>query len=252
MLTVGIDGYYPTAQCELQWKPADKARRDSWESEVSAVLRPIRNPVPMHVTRNRSGEDRIVRIPELGRDYGYDLKVGSPLPPLGVGKVADFHFRVTGHVASSDEHDLQFEVRFPDEEAGLIAFDTPLRESINEFYFAGSKLQSDYRAPMDGYSNVLRRSSSQKSAEAEGVTDYDFRRNHYFRTRIQRGADGGILSSHYGNIYGDFEFSAGNPPLGFIANLRLTITYFNPTPNDPNVEFDTKRNLNPELEPDWP
>jgi hypothetical protein len=39
---------------------------------------------------------------------------------------------------------------------------------------------------------------------------------------------GKIISTCYGKIYGDF--------------LKLTY-YFNPTPNDRNLEFDPKRNL---------
>jgi hypothetical protein len=51
---------------------------------------------------------------------------------------------------------------------------------------------------------------------------------YYFRVRTALDHQGNVVSAHYGKIYGDF------------MQFRY---YFNPTPNDRNVEFDTKQNL---------
>jgi len=81
--------------------------------------------------------------------------------------------------------------------------------------------------------------------EISGETDVDFRRNFYFRTRTVTDAAGNIISAHYGKIYGDFQFNAARKDWGYLSTLALVTTYFNPTSNDRNVEFDPKRNLLP-------
>jgi hypothetical protein len=53
-------------------------------------------------------------------------------------------------------------------------------------------------------------------------------RIYYFRVRTKVDDRGNIVSAHYGKIYGDFMQFA---------------YYYNPTPNDRNIEFDPKQNL---------
>jgi hypothetical protein len=60
---------------------------------------------------------------------------------------------------------------------------------------------------------------------------------YYLRTRVQLDADGDIISANYAKIYDNIRFDA-----------RGTVSfwyYYNPTPNDRNLEFDPKRNLFP-------
>ena len=62
----------------------------------------------MYAKSNMGEISGYVRIPELNKDYGYDLMLGQALPPFGKGKVADFYFRVVGsysRVGSSSDHD---------------------------------------------------------------------------------------------------------------------------------------------------
>ena len=66
-------------------------------------------------------------------------------------------------------------------------------------------------------------------------SNWDEYRNYYFRVRTKLDENGNVVSARYGKIYGDFmQFSY----------------YFNPTPNDRNVEFDPKQNLMTNLKPD--
>jgi len=53
-------------------------------------------------------------------------------------------------------------------------------------------------------------------------------RIYYFRVRTKMDENGNVVSAHYGKIYGDF------------MQFRY---YFNPTPNDRNIEYDPKQNL---------
>ena len=58
--------------------------------------------------------------------------------------------------------------------------------------------------------------------------------NFYFRVRTKLDESGNVVSARYGKIYGD---------------LAQFTYYFNPTPNDRNVEFDLKQNLMTNLKP---
>jgi hypothetical protein len=51
---------------------------------------------------------------------------------------------------------------------------------------------------------------------------------------------------HYGKIYGPFTFWGVPVDQGCVATFGMSTCYFNPAANDRNVEFDPKRNLNPE------
>ena len=48
-----------------------------------------------------------------------------------------------------------------------------------------------------------------------------------FRTRTRVDENGKLVSAHYGKIYGPWEFS---------TVIRIKDIYFNPTPNDLNLE----------------
>jgi len=50
--------------------------------------------------------------------------------------------------------------------------------------------------------------------------------------------DGKIISANYAKVMGDFRLDARHGGVGFTY-------YFNPTPNDRNLEFDPKQNLFP-------
>ena len=73
-----------------------------------------------------------------------------------------------------------------------------------------------------------------------------FQSNEYiaFKSRIKRDADGSIIGAHYGKFYSGIEFMRG---LGEYVGVGF-LYYFNPTPNDRNLEFDGKNNL---FKPGW-
>jgi hypothetical protein len=202
----------------------------------------------MHVT---DGREVFIDIPEIGREYGYDLKEGQALPPLGKGKTADLFFKVTGRNSGPGKYDLRLQVRFADEGAGLIPFGDQSPADGSEPHSGGSRLRSDHEAPSEGYINGVQRFAKSDSPEMWPERDYDASRNFYFRTRIERDAEGKIKNAHYGKVYGDFDFG-GTSFQRNVAAFCLPVVYFNPTPNDRNVEFDTKRNLNPDTSITWP
>lgn len=54
-----------------------------------------------------------------------------------------------------------------------------------------------------------------------------------FRTRTKVDDKGNLVSAYYGKIYGAWEFGTG---------IKISDVYFNHTPNDTNLEFDSKNN----------
>ena len=78
-------------------------------------------------------------------------------------------------------------------------------------------LLSSHEAPIDGYQPEYKQTQMQKLDKI-----------YYFRVKTKIDDNGQIVSAYYGKIYGDF------------MQFRY---YYNPTPNDRNVEFDPKQNL---------
>ncbi len=230
--------FYP-----VEWRSAGSTEGQLHKGEIKALLKPVKNPIPMHASAPQSR----IRIPALNKNYGYDLILASPLPPLGIGKSADFFFEVVGDYTDRSAHDLKMIISFPNKHEGFVAFETPQRESMTEPHMDGSAYISGYAAPESGYANQLVRVSKKSPADGKAATDNDPHRNFFFRVRTAVDNKGNVIQAHYGKIYGDLGFVGGNHAVsGHFASFKWIASYFNPTPNDRNVEFDPKRNLNPD------
>lgn len=235
------DGFYPSSAMADWEYPA--GFNGPWSAKIKAIIKPIRNPIPMYARSNMGQMSGYVRIPELNKDYGYDLMIGQALPPFGKGMFADFYFRVEGIYADRKSNDLKLTIRFLNQNDGVVEFSTPQRMGMREPQMYGSHLISEYLAPEAGYFAETTRICKTTDEGKVRNTNVDQTKNFYFRTRTKTLPDGRIISANYGKIYGDFDFSSGNIDKGFFANFGIVVSYFNPTPNDRNVEFDTKRNL---------
>jgi hypothetical protein len=239
-VVIGKTGYYGSGFPNVIWKPVGKFEDGSWRTEIKAVLKPVKNPIPMYASFLQSR----IRIPALDTTYGYDLMLASPLPPLGNGKFADFNFRIVGIYTDRTSHTLKLIVSFPNEHDGFVEFETPQRQSMTEPQMDGSSYISGYEAPAHGYKNHLERISRRNPDDGQALTDNDHHRNYYFRVRTSVDAKGNIVQANYGKMYGDFGFVGGNHSVnGNFASIKWIGSYFNPTPNDRNVEFDPKKNL---------
>ena len=99
-----------------------------------------------------------------------------------------------------------------------------------------------------GYRNLYRR-------EEESYQDKNFLQNtgYFLKTRVAKEGDS-IVSAHYAKIVTDISFDprgsrwyAKKDELKSFATISFTY-YFNPTPNDRNLEFDPGRNLFKDLD----
>jgi hypothetical protein len=146
-------------------------------------------------------------FPEYNKAIGYDLMVGDWVGPYGKGINADLFFT---EKHTDPQSDYILSMSFPKPGDGIQEFTVPDAEK-------GSGLRSSHEAPVDGY---------QPEVSQTEMTNPN--RNFYFRVRTKLDENGNVVSARYGKIYGD---------------LAQFTYYFNPTPNDRNIEFDPKQNL---------
>lgn len=245
---VAKDGYY-TSTAETNWdQPFEFSGTRT--AKIKAVLRPVKNPIPM-IAHAKSG----FGVKEFDSEYQFDFEVGELLPPHGKGVYPDIRVTVKGTRIDNgpDEHediDFQASIRFSNPLDGFIEFAVQPKDGA-----VGSSFISDYLAPESGYLPTLERKAVWgKARSLPGYWEYLKsleRKAYYFRVRTKTDASGKIVSAHYGKIYGPLTLV---PVLknqvafkkSLIANFSISDLYFNPNPNDRNIEFDTKRNLLPD------
>ena len=211
-------GYYVTRIPNYKFNKVAYGRWTPENPVIEVTLRRIKNPIPMYAKNLTNEGGGLLGIPAAGKDLAYDFEVGDWLAPYGKGKTGDIVFFGLYEEDAAGNSQKVVKITFPGKEDGLIVFD---RDP-----WKGSELRSDHEAPEQGYQPAV--TLVQTVIENKMTDDARRDRNYYFRVRSKLDEDGNIISANYGKIYGDF--------MSFIY-------YFNPTPNDRNVEFDPSRNL---------
>lgn len=239
------EGYY---QARLYRLPSDR------DLALDVVIPRILDPVPLYAWDSRIGRAiPAVHFPVQNEWLGYDFEAGDWVQPHGKGKIADilFKFRNEFRGWKHSERDMEKNRRvnrgISEEEirnvygkwdAELdIAFAGAKEGLFEETRFLSySRLKMPHAAPLEGYVPTWRYTANSYSPRTA--------REHvgfFLRTRVKLDDHGRILSANYAKVMGDFQLD----PRG-----RLMFAYyFNPVPNERNLEFDPKRNLFP---PDFP
>jgi hypothetical protein len=181
--------------------------------DLTIVLKKIANPIPMYA--------KWIDTSPLKGDgnAGLDLTSGHWIASYGGG---DIFFTSKSDRRSPSDFDYILTISFPNPGDGI-------QEYIPSESEKGSQLRSPHEAPADGYQSQLTRTNSARPT-GSGNADYDENRVYFFRVHTVLDQAGNVKSALYGKIYGDPIF------LNFYY-------YLNPTPNDRNIEFDTKQNL---------
>jgi len=159
---------------------------------------------------------------------GFDFLVGDWVAPHGKGVTADMLYVYEEERTDKANYDLKRTLAFPDSGNGCYM------KKKEEF----STLMSDHEARLGNYSSnsVLRivRKDGNYVVRETRISENDYL---IFRTRSQYDEKGNLVSAHYGKIYG---------PIGVPGSINQIVSftyYFNPTPNDRNLEFDGTNNL---------
>ena len=214
------EGYYQTtldmkypldcvpAVADGKWQPYGETR--------TVTLKRIINPI-----RLRNPDAKCChRYPESGEWAGFDLQVGDWVPPLGDGKCSDMMVRYTRE-ARADGYFKSLDVSFANSPyAGVYLMN---KDSY-------SVMDSVYSALTNGeYVSTLRYEFERTSKGNHMISELGSGQYLVFRVRPKVDRDGRLVSAHYGRIMGDWRFvEKGGMLLGPI--------FFNPTPNDTNLE----------------
>lgn len=241
------EGYYPA---RIENLPNDR------DLDEVIVLPKVIQPIPLLAqlvgVGKRSKNAQPLELSTSGETIGFDFAAGEMVEPFGKGKVADIFFKIRnefkGWKLSESEmartkkipanrdiseeelktyygkYDADVEITFPHEKDGLV--------QVRSDFLPYSQLKLPHRAPTEGYVPTWRYTAntySPSSTRADG--------GFFLRTRVKLNKDGEIISANYAKVLGDFRLDARG---GVIFTY-----YFNPAPNDRNLEFDPNKNLFP-------
>jgi hypothetical protein len=215
-----------------------------WNSTLGFRMNRKGTPVPMFAKHLKG-----CRIPAMDCPCGYDLEAGDWVDPFGKGRIPDMV--ITIHRESRGEKTVpsyrghttgemvafQMDVEFPGEGNGVIPVLLP-EDTFRHFLRT---------APESGYESRLTRKGYYACPPDDVAEERGWLPNRdrcfYLRVRTRLDEDGNVVSAHYGKIYRDFEV---NPHPGMQGVFGDFSYYFNPEPNDRNVEFGENlfKNLN--------
>jgi hypothetical protein len=169
-----------------------------------------------------------VIIPVMDKAIGFDLEQADWVAPYGEGRNADLLFTYTAQYEGKQKYAKRLSLSFHNGKDGLRTY--PLDKS--------SELMSLYEAPTHGYESSLLLERARTRTEI--ILSEEFGADKYlvFRTRTVTDDDGDIIRANYGKIYGPIQYGL----IDHEHRLRFDY-YFNPTPNDRNIEFDRNHNL---------
>lgn len=203
-----------------------------WGKELTVVMRPIVNPVPMYVRNNDFD------LPALGKEIGFDLEKADWVIPYGLGTQADFIFKVERRYDNFDNFDATMTLTFSNPFDGIQI----VKDDGGGDFNAGSRFRLPRTAPDTGYLTKLQKRISEGSYGYH--SDKADSNNFIFRVRSEVDKDGKLKRAMYGKIRGDMKFYpvvskvAGKEGAGSIGLLY----YLNPDYTR-NLEFDPQRNL---------
>lgn len=219
------------------------------DHKVKATLRRIIAPCPLIVRQVK------LKIPTFQKDLQFDLEKGDWLPPHGKGVAGDFlitfnrdfkGMKYTGErlrraremskrgAASRNEDWTEdiFKLRSGkwDAEvtlsiAGLGGFGPEVKNLLPY-----SEMKMPHTAPEHGFTHSLNLTgSTYKQVQEKSETGY------FFQSRVVVDDDNKIVSANYGKIDGEIKIDA--------KGEMTFLYYYNPRPNDRNLEFDPGQNL---------
>ena len=216
---VSADGFYPERLRDQHFAIRLNSSNTGYifeerEKELSITLRRIINPVDMVVHRFPHKN-----FPRRSGEFGFDLESGDWTAPFGTGKVADITFAYN-LVVTNDMSRCSGSLSF-NASGGAYKLKKQKGTSFLSAYEADSNATYMAEFPYSSYCNY-KDSGDYGSVRVAGDDEYLV-----FRTRVVKDEKGNIVSANYGKIYGAIR------TVGFFG---ATAIYFNPTPNDPNLE----------------
>ncbi len=214
-------GYYKS-ELTTHAKPEDR------EFDIRLMIREIGNPIPMYAKKVE------LALPEQRKEIGFDFEQADWIKPYGEGRVADVTFLGTKNFEDDRNYETTVVLSCSHKNGGI----QPDAAQKNGA-FQLSKFKTARKAPDEGYQDAhkfiwVRSGNSRKGSTKEA--------NYIFRSRVVLDQSGQIKSCHYGKLIGAVNVArkSGCPDTNPVVSFTY---YFNPTPNDRNLEFEPKENL---------
>ena len=185
------------------------------------------NPQPMYSYHlSEAWGNAINKIPLKNGRYGFDIRLGAWLPPLGKGEVADFYY-----VRNIGEEPLE------DGSVASLEFDSGCGAYFGKQ--TGSKVfPSTYCANTNAvFRNRLPFMFVKKDSDDKRIDWRDIATGDEYmvlRTRVKLDSAGNVIMANYSKILGPFRF-------GYAVESPCVV--FNHRVNDPNLESDCRRNM---------
>jgi hypothetical protein len=229
--SVTKEGYYAGTVNIPMFKEYKEGKWQPWNPIAETILRPTGKRVALYAKKVQ------VNIPILGQPCGYDLETGDWVAPYGKGMKKDLIFTIRNkEVRDAGNFDAQGELTFKQPLDGLQETSIP---DIGK----NSIFRWERQAPENGYQPKFQLQNTWwESLHQKPIRSFKFGgkewEGYFFRVRTVE-QDGKIVSAHYGKIRGGIEIEPRETPTCTI----IFTYYFNPTPNDRNLEWDAKRNL---------
>lgn len=222
---VSREGYYRT----FYRKSNGTSLAKNVDHNLKVILRRKIKPVPMYACKIE------LQIPALSKRCGFDLISNDWVAPFGEGLVSDLVFIAEKSFQDSSNYETQVELLFEQDHEGIQVDAAALRGGK----FFGSAFQSTRIGKLEGYSKRFSFSAKRSTRGYEGSTR---EQSFLFRTRAKLDKNGDLLTAHYGKIKDGIDVTKGAALDGKMPVLRFTV-YFNPVPNERNLEFDPNQNL---------
>jgi len=221
VIEVTKDGYYKSSQkfCFIKMGSEYEVKEGRWQPwgmSVPITLREIRAPVQLVVQKE------IYRIPSTNTLMGFDMALKDWVAPNGKGKHADFEVFLTwdGKPLYYTQH-TQLDILFPEKHAGYYVFENIKGSRFGGPYMAdtNSTFQTDFSC-MSSFENGEPR-----------FRGLDIGRSLIVRSRCKVDNEGRLVSANYSTI------KNVTVEAGWAGEVKMMLRYyFNPTPNDTNLE----------------
>lgn len=183
------------------------------------------NPQPMYSYRLSNAFNVSAKVPTKDGRYGFDLRLGAWLPPLGKGEEADFYY-----VKNSEEP-------LEDDSVAWLEFDTGCGAYFRK-QTGCKEFPSTYCADTNAvFKSKLLFMFAQKNPKEARVDLRDIvNADEYIvlRTRAKLDVDGNVIEANYSKILGPFRFD---------QFVKTPCVVFNHRVNDPNLESDCRQNM---------
>ena len=232
---VEADGYYRSESYRGHFKGEDVIIPPAFgyvilhehEKEGKTTIWRKINPQPMYsYCLSEAWGNAVNKVPVKNGRYGFDLRLGSWLPPLGKGEVADFYY-----VRNIGEEPLE------DGSVAWLEFDSGCGAYFGKQ--TGSKVfPSTYGANKNAvFRNRLpfmfvKKQSTDKRIDWRDIATGD--EYLVLRTRVKLDSNGKVIEANYSKILGPFRF-------GYAVESPCVV--FNHRVNDTNLESDCRRNM---------